>query len=366
MSTERLFLKVVREYPGGGMEVVAADGPDLRMSLWQGPRPTRYPRHPCLGRVVHSGRLDGERIWLETRPAGALLCDLGLLSAPEVAQIGAEVSHAIHALDKWGLQHGRISANRVVVGGDGRPQLLGAQFSGDTDLEALCMLLRDLWPESESIPGLTGSIGDIKDSLESYLREWHPDYAPFRLGARSWEQAPRPEVDSAQLEIQLDATTGTAADEVTFDIGPDPSEPGLLDQWDVHSISHATETREWTMAGAGDLDERKRSMVARLVSPPEPLPDPDRFHAVVDSSCEPLKRLLADEPFDPLPLPDGIKPELPPELADGEREELEEHTFTATVTRFTEVIPIRAIHLALVALLGAALLLMAIVYRFFF
>jgi hypothetical protein len=366
VSTERLFLRVVREYPEEGMEVVAADGPDLRMSLWRGLEPSRYPRHPCLGRVVHTGRLDGERIWLESRPAGALLCDLLPLAAPELAQIGAEISRAIYALDKWGLVHGRISANRIVVGGDGRPQLLGAQFSGDSDLEGLWVLLRDLWPDSEAFPVLDESTGAISDSLESYLREAHPEYAPFRLGARSWEQAPRPEVECAQLEVELDVSTGTAADEVTFDIGPDPVEPGLLDQWDVYSGSQVTDTREWTMAGEGEMAGRRRSMVALLVSPPAPLPDPDRFDAVEGSSCEPVKRLLSDEPFDPLPMPDGIRPELPPELISREREVVEEHTYTATVTRFTEVIPIRAIQLAVVALVGSTLFLLATIYRFFF
>jgi len=231
----------------------------------------------------------------------------------------------------------------------------------------LCDMLGEIWPESEGGPPLEGDFSEIKDALESYLQENHPDYAPFRLGARSWDQAPRPVAESVQLEIALDVTTGSAADEVTFDIGPDPAEPGLLDQWDAHSVSQATETREWTMAGAGDLNERKRSMVARLVSPPVPLPDPDRFDAVEGSACEPIKRLLADEPFDPLPLPDGIRPELPPELATPrEREEVEERTYTATVTRFTEVIPARALQLAIGALVAAALFLLAMIYRFFF
>ncbi|MEE2750751.1 MAG: hypothetical protein VX519_04930, partial [Myxococcota bacterium] len=98
MSIEHLNLKVVREYPDSGQEVVAAQGPDLRMSLWRGPQPTRFPQHPCLGRVLHTGRLEGERVWLESRPAGALLSELDPLTAPELAQVGAEIADALYAL----------------------------------------------------------------------------------------------------------------------------------------------------------------------------------------------------------------------------------------------------------------------------
>ncbi|MEE2751819.1 MAG: hypothetical protein VX519_10345, partial [Myxococcota bacterium] len=271
-----------------------------------------------------------------------------------------------YALDKWNLSHGSVSAHRIVIGGDGRPQLLGAQFSGEPDLVALLRLLKELWPDSVELLESVESLAALKQVLEASLRDCFPQYAPFRLGARSWEQAPRPESEGVRLEVVLDGSVGSAADEVTYDIGPDPVEPGLLDQWDVHSSSHATETRECTMAGVGDREDRNRSMVARLVSPPLPPPDPYRFDGVVGTACEPLKRLLADEPFDPLPLTDGIRPDLPPELAPEEREEVEEKTYTATVTRFTEEIPIRALHFAIAGLVAAALVLLAMVYRFLF
>jgi len=319
-----------------------------------------------LGRVLHTGRLQGEWVWLESRPAGALLSELDPLTAPELAQIGAEVADALYALDKWNLSHGRVAAHRIVIGGDGRPQLLGALFSGESDLVALRCMLKELWPESDEILESVESLVALKEVLEGYLRDCFPQYAPFRLGARSWEQAPRPDSGGVQLEVVLDVSAGTAADEVTFDIGPDPVEPGLLDQWDVHSSSHATETRENTMAGVGDREARNRSMVARLVSPLLPPPDPYRFDDVAGTACEPLKRLLADEVFDPLPLTDGIRPELPPELAAGEREELEEQTYTATVTRFTEEIPIRVLQFAIAGLVVAAMFLLAMIYRFFF
>ena len=164
MSTEDLCLKVVREYPGGGQEVVAAEGPDLRMSLWQGPQPARFPQHPCLGRVLHTGRMQGEWVWLESRPAGTLLCDLEPLSAPELAQIGAEVADALHALDKWSLSHGRVSAGRVVIGGDGRPQLLGTQSSGESDLVALRRLLEELWPESVTLLESAQTLVGLKEA----------------------------------------------------------------------------------------------------------------------------------------------------------------------------------------------------------
>jgi len=281
-----------------------------------------------------------------------------------VVQVGAEIADALHALDKWSLSHGKVSSHRIVIGGDGRPQLLGAQFSGEPDLVSLRLLLDTLCPDFEAVLEPVQSFVGFKQALEEYLQKSFPEYAPFELGARSWEQAPRP--TSGDVEIQVVLDVGTAADEVTFDLGPDPAEPGLLDQWDAHSSSHATETRECTMAGVGDREARNRSMVARLVSPPLPSPDPNRFKGVAGTSSEAIKRLLADEPFDPLPLTDGIRPEVPPELDAVEREDLEEHTYTATVTRFTEEISIRALHLAFVGLVGAALLLLAMVYRFFF
>ncbi len=368
MSSELLRLRVIRAYPEGGLEVVAAEGPDLRMSLWEGPNPSRFPRHPCLGRSIATGRCKNERVWLESRPAGSLLLDLPPPRPGELAMLCAELCRALDALDKWGLAHGFIHASRVVVGGDGKPQLVGPRPSATSDLVQLRAFLLRHWPEGEAEPPLSAdSAHALAEELDEWTRDHHPDQSPFRLGALSWEQATRPGPDAEVLEVEVDRAEEQAADEVSFDLGPDPAEPGLLDSWHSSSLSHWTETREWTMAGEGP--ERRRALVARLVSPPETSPDPDRFAGVEGIPCESIKRLVADEPLDPLPLPDGISPHVPPELEDEEvHTVVREWTRTATGTgaRRTEEIPVAILRLATLALLGAVVALGSVLYRFFF
>jgi len=211
----------------------------------------------------------------------------------------------------------------------------------------------------------------LAEELDEWTRKHHPEHSPFRLGALSWERAVRPGLEAEVLEVEVDRGEELAADEVVYDLGPDPAEPGLLDSWHSSSLSHWTETREWTMAGEGP--ERRRALVARLVSPPETPPDPDRFAKVEGMPCASIKRLVADEPLDPLPLPDGISPHVPPELEDKEAQAVvQEWTRTATATatatdaRKTEEIPVIILRLAAVALLGAVAALGSVLYRFFF
>jgi hypothetical protein len=285
-----------------------------------------------------------------------------------MAMLCAELCRALDALDKWGLAHGFIRATHVVVGGDGKPQLIGPKASGTPDLVQLRALLLRHWPEGEEEPPLSADSSlALAEELEDWTREHHPQQSPFRLGALSWEQASRPMPEAEVLEVEVDRAEESAADEVAFDLGPDPAEPGLLDSWHSSSLSLGTETREWTMAGEGP--ERRRALVARLVSPPETPPDPDRFAGVEGIPCESIKRLVADEPLDPLPLPDGISPHVPPELADEEvHTAVQEFTRTATATgtRRTEEIPVAILRLAAVALLGAVVALGGVLYRFFF
>ena len=47
-------------------------------------------------------------------------------------------------------------------------------------------------------------------------------------------------------------------------------------------------------------------LLARLMSPPEVPPDPDRFADVEGEPCQPIKAMLAEEPLDPLPVPEGV------------------------------------------------------------
>jgi len=104
-----------------------------------------------------------------------------------------------------------------------------------------------------------------------------------------------------------------------------------------------------------------------LVSPPQNPPDPDRFSGVEGTPCHPIKKRVAEEPLDPLPLPDGISPHVPPELsAHDENTVVREVTRTATAGRRTEEITTAALVMACMLLLGAAVILGSVIYRFLF
>ena len=80
--------------------------------------------------------MDSARVWLETRPVGALLSEIKGLNGTEVAILFEEVLEALVSLEAVGLRHGGLCAERVVVSDKGRPVLIGRGGEEVPDLEA--------------------------------------------------------------------------------------------------------------------------------------------------------------------------------------------------------------------------------------
>ena len=369
MSTEIRRFFVLREYPCGGRELAPVEAPHLRVSLWEGPHQPRPPSHPSLGVPLGSIQTDSGTAWLETRPVGSLLSELLPLSAVELAVIFAGLARGVEVLTQAGLTHGWIDAEHIVVGGDGRGQLIGMEQRKGSDIEQLLLLLADCWPEdSLGVPTLPTQSGSaLADSLTGWMKSVEQGFSPFELGARSYSRSAGIPEHRQILELEVSSNEG-AFDEVAFDIGPDPAEGGILDRWQSTSNTAWTDTREWTFAGTGPYQERRRALVARMVSPPMNALDEDRFLRTEGTPVPALGTLLADEALDPLPLPDGVIPALPAELLSQDGGGVELTAVTNTVTRITalsEEFSKRHLWGALLVVLIAAGLGAWVFYRFF-
>jgi hypothetical protein len=94
-----------------------------------------------------------------------------------------------------------------------------------------------------------------------------------------------------------------ATDEVRVPVGPDRDNLGLFD-WQT---SEGTVTGERTAGPPGGADapqgdQRRTAVLAWIAAHTHPEPSTP----AATGPCEPLKRLIADEPLDPLPALDGV------------------------------------------------------------
>ncbi|MCB9795521.1 MAG: hypothetical protein H6741_22675 [Alphaproteobacteria bacterium] len=312
-------LRIVRRV-GEAIEAVADDGMGPRVTAWPGDTPPRPPKHRSLTRPVKQELLlpEGPH-WLELRPPGALLSELGELAEGDLAMLLLDLAEALAALHAAGQVHGAVDAEHVVIAPGGKAVLIGAgrqQGTAEADAHALRMLMATLWPaEAKAPPPDPGpeAAEVLAESLAGWLEYEYPGHSAFHLGGRSLSLCPEtpPEVE------YLDDVGGL--DEVGVDLGPEGGGRGLLDPWTT-GHSTATRTRE---GEPEDGDEAPRTaLLGRLMSPTEREADPGRFEGREGEAAQALRELLAEEPLDALhapvaasvldePVPIGISEELP-------------------------------------------------------
>ncbi len=333
----------VRSYPTSGTEVALPEQEGVRLSLFSGAEPPRPPRHPALARVLGSATRDGEPVWVEERAAGPLLSELQGLDAVRTARALQDLASALAALHGSGMAHGGVTADRVVVRPDGRAQLIGAGVASGSvadDLAALRALMLSLWPRDappppDPGPGEGASV--LSESLAGWLSYHHPP-----VTVQPWAP-PGPPVPEMALVIQLIATPESHhLDEVGFDLGPEPD--GDRSTGSGTAGGHTEHTRPAsTRYGASP---RRQGLLGRVLAFADEAGDPDRFAGVAGRPSGVIKTLIADEPLDPLPLPDGVPPMgqamAPPVIHEVERTATGESTNTR-VTALTELVSRRAL-----------------------
>lgn len=345
-------LRVVRRH-GDAIEAVADDGEGPRVTAWPGAPPPRPPRHPSLARPLRQlvQSRDRRPLWIELRPPGALLSELPEPFLSDIGSILLDLAEGLTALHAAGLHHGRVDAEHVVIGPGGRAVLIGVgrvPGSPAQDCHALRMLMASLWPTHAATP--PPDPGEepaevIAEAVAGWLDSELPGHSSFALGGRSLAFQARFQVTS---EV-LDAPGAERIDEVRVNIGPDAAAPGLLDPW---TTGTASRSREQT-AGPDAVEQpgRQLALLARLLSPSERRPKASRFDGKEAEVSQVIRRWLAEEPPDPVPLP---APRAPRPSPPAPSEDLPEEEAPPRARKP----PIAAIVAAMALLLAAMALLM--------
>jgi hypothetical protein len=293
---------------GRGTEV--AEGP-TRYTVWPGLPPEGSPEHPSLAWMVEPGVVEGEPAWLESRPEGALLADLSGLSVPELGMLMLDVAEGLAELHEHGLCHGSVDERHILVTQGGRGVLIGAGVhpgSLDADSNGLrAVMLRQWPPPSEPPDPGEEPAAVVAETLAGWLAYEYPDHSTLALGTRAREAAPsmpdRAERIAWNAEVP-DSLGWVDEDSIAIRTGP-------LDRWSTTS-SHISGAITGALEGTQPIphfledEPRRMLLLARLMSPPDAPPDPDRFDAVEGEPCQAIKALLAEEPLDPLPVPEGV------------------------------------------------------------
>ena len=303
-------MRTLRKVRSHGRATEVIDG-TTRYTVWPGEPLESPPEHPALAWPLEAGVLDGQPAWLEVRPGGALLADLSGLSVPELGMVLLDVAEGLSALHTHGLHHGSVDERHIVVTTGGRGVLIGAGVQPGTpegDATALRRLMTRQWPP----PGEPPDPGDepanvVAETLAGWLSYEYPDHSTLALGTRARQaEVPVPErPERIAWNAEVPDTLGWLdEDSVVINTGP-------LDRWSTTSshISGAiTGALEGTQPIPAFLEKEPRRMLllARLMSPPEVPPDPDRFADVEGEPCQPIRAMLAEEPLDPLPVPEGV------------------------------------------------------------
>lgn len=303
-------MRTFRKVRSHGRGTELAEGA-ARYTLWPGEPCQGVPEHPSLAWPVDSSRMDGEPAWLESRPAGPLLAELSGLSVPEVGMVMLDVAEGLAELHAHELTHGCVDERHIVVTEGGRAVLIGVGVEpGDKerDAAALRTLMERLWPPPTTPPDPGEEPATvIAETLAGWLDYEYPDHSTLALGTRARQAAPRlPERPERVVWRNAVPEPLDWLDEVSV-----VTNRRDLDRWNTTSshISGAiTGGLEGTQPILGFIDEEpgRMALLARLMSPPEVPPDPDRFQDVEGEPCQAIKALLAEEALDPLPVPEGV------------------------------------------------------------
>jgi len=280
--------------PEGPVREAVSEAEGERVVLWPGPPPGPRPSHPALPAVLGHGLLEGAAVWVEARPAGALLVDLepGLPVGPALA----EVAQGLAVLHAAGGAHGDLDAAAVVVDAAGRGHLLGARGRGSAAAdEAALAALVEAWARTgpPGSPGAEGAAG------------WEGAEGAARLAARVALVEARTRAEGRWLEVALGGQG--SVDEVGFDLGRDESARGLLDTWAGRTLPGVERTGSAEPTGSWEPEEMPLTAVlAQVAAGLGREAAADRFAAWEGTPSRAVKALIADEPLDPLPVPDGL------------------------------------------------------------
>jgi hypothetical protein len=297
---------------GPVIEAQPEDDPESRVIIWPGsPPPGELPFHPAIARPGQVGRSHGGGVWVEAVPAGCLLRDLPPPLPPAMsAWVVIAIAEALAALHEAGRAHGGLDAQRVHLSAEGQVILLGTGVEpGDAaaDLAVLHGLYAAM--DRQADPVSADSAAGFADALRERLGG-HPG-PPSELGVRVRRAIqPVPE-DARRIEIVTQPRADRwAVDEIGFDLGPEEGGRGLLDPW---TRSGSGSTGEVTGAErTGALDEwqdgsrARTTALARLARGLHADLDPARLGPQDPRAMAPLRALLAEEPLDTLPVPDGV------------------------------------------------------------
>lgn len=290
-----LAIRLLRTLPprtGGTVHVAAVAGGERRLVLWPGEGPDERPAHGALGTVLGRGVFEGEAIWAEELPPGSFLADLPPGSGGAAAAL-ADVVEALGCLHAEGFAHGGLDASCVVVGVDGRGRLLGAVGEGavEEDLAALDVLLGKWAPETRR----DGSLAELAAALRAQEAT-----APGALPAADTlvDEGPT-------LELVLEPLG--SLDEVGFDLGPDEGERGLLDTWAGRTMPGEDPTGAIEVTGGVDGNPGAiTALLAHLAAGVARDASAARFAPHEGRPSRAVKACIADEPLDPLPVPEGL------------------------------------------------------------
>jgi hypothetical protein len=297
--------------------------PDKRAVIWPGTPPVgQLPSHVGLARPHILGRTHGGLVWVEQTPPGCLLADLPLPLPPTVtAWVLVMVAEALDALHRAGRAHGGLDGHRIHLSREGQVLLLGSGVElGEIaqDLEVLQRLYARLDRHADAPP--TASARAFADELKRRLGG-HPG-PPSELSERVDRASQVVPEDARRIEVVANDTSQRwAIDEVGFDLGPDERARGLLDPWTGTGGGSTGEVTSAERTGA--LDEfqdgsrTRTSALARLARGLYADAEPVRFAIAEGKASAAVRTLVADEPLDALPVPDGVplSPEHQPEPA---------------------------------------------------
>ena len=181
----------------------------------------------------------------------------------------------------------------------------------------------------------------LAESLEGWL-SWHlPD---TQVDHRP---PPGPAVPEMALVMVLEPVPEIShLDEVVVDLGPEPMGETSSGTGTVGGLSDHTRPASARFGAS----PRRQDLVGRLSAFADARPDPERFGDKEGRPSNVIKGLIADEPLDPLPLPDGVPPLGqaldPPVIHEVERTATGDSTVTR-VTALTEIVSRQALGVTL-------------------
>jgi hypothetical protein len=288
------------------LEAAPSVEPGARITIWPG-NPPGLPAgvHPLLAMPIGQGSLNGTDVWLEDRPGGVLLSDLDApLSREDSALLVAQVADALGALHARGHAHGQVKTNRVVITLDGTPVLIGAgavEGSIADDLKAIVSLLGALTQDTDDISASSAA------AIAASLRERADSRESSSLDLRELIECAMLPPPAHPKTVRIALIPRGSLDEVQPDLGPDERVRGLLDRWsNTGSNDEHTEDRTETISASELAAQGRRVMLERLAELYQRPALQGRFESHEGTPCEPLKALIADEPLDALPVPDGV------------------------------------------------------------